>query len=73
MHSAKQKVKDAAAVAREHAEILQAKYEEKAEKAVATTVAEKEIATERRKAKEAVAKMKMHEAKADHAEDKLIA
>ncbi|KAI3453921.1 hypothetical protein Pfo_010584 [Paulownia fortunei] len=71
MHSAKQKVADAAAVAQEHAEILKAKAEEKTEVAVARTEVEKEIAHERRKAKEAEAKMKMHEAKAQHLEEKL--
>ncbi|KAL0327675.1 UNVERIFIED_CONTAM: hypothetical protein Sangu_1845500 [Sesamum angustifolium] len=72
MHSAKQKVNDAAAVVKEHAEILQAKAQEKAEKSVARTKEEKEIAHERRKVKEAEAKMKMHAAKAQHIEDKLL-
>ncbi|KAL7111958.1 hypothetical protein ACP275_05G122100 [Erythranthe tilingii] len=72
MHSAKQKAADAAAVAKEHAEIFKAQAEEKAEKAVARTKEEREIAHEMRKAKEAEAKMKMHESKAQHAEEKLL-
>ncbi|PIM97707.1 hypothetical protein CDL12_29818 [Handroanthus impetiginosus] len=71
MHSTKQKVSDAAAVAKEHVELLKAKAQEKAEKAAARTKEEKEMAHERRKAKEAEAKMKMHEAKAEHAAEKL--
>lgn len=45
----------------------------KAEKAVARTPEEKEIAHQRRKAKEAEAKMELHDAKADHAAEKLQA
>ncbi|KAL1556929.1 late embryogenesis abundant protein 6 [Salvia divinorum] len=71
MQSAKQKAADAAAVAKEHVEILRAKTQEKAEKAAAPTKEGREITHERRKAKEAEAKMKMHVAKADHAADKL--
>ena len=44
-----------------------------AEKAAAPTKEGREIAHERRKVKEAEAKMKMHTAKADHAADKLQA
>ncbi|XP_047983743.1 late embryogenesis abundant protein 6 [Salvia hispanica] len=73
MQSAKQKAADAAAVAKEHVEILRAKAQEKAEKAAAPTKEGREIAHERRKVKEAEAKMKMHTAKADHAADKLQA
>jgi len=44
-----------------------------AERAMARTKEEKEIAHQRRKAKEAEANMDMHMAKAAHAEDKLMA
>lgn len=44
-----------------------------AEKATARTKEEKEIAHERAKAKEAKAKMELHEAKARHASEKLAA
>lgn len=42
-----------------------------AEKATATTKEEKAIAHEKRKAKEAEAKMNLHEAKSEHAAEKL--
>ncbi|GER30274.1 seed maturation protein [Striga asiatica] len=71
MHSTKQKVSDAAAVAKEHVDILKAKAQEKAEKGMARSKEEKEVAHEVRKAKEAEAKMKMHETKAQNAQDKL--
>ncbi|KAL6530825.1 hypothetical protein OROGR_014685 [Orobanche gracilis] len=71
MHSTTQKVSDAAAVAKEHVDILKAKVEEKAQNVVARTKEEKEIAHELRKAKEAEAKMKMHQAKAENAEKKM--
>ncbi|XP_051119375.1 late embryogenesis abundant protein 6 isoform X2 [Andrographis paniculata] len=65
MYAAKQKAADAGAVAKEHVDIL------KAERAAARTKEGKEIAKEVRKAKEAEAKMEMHQAKAQHLEDKL--
>ncbi|KAL3499870.1 hypothetical protein ACH5RR_038963 [Cinchona calisaya] len=71
MHSVKEKVSNAAAAGKEKVDIMQAKAEEKAEKAVARTKEEKVIAEERRKAKEAEAKMKLHETKAENAADKL--
>lgn len=73
MHSVKQKAADAAAVAKEHAQIYKAQAQEKAEKATATSHEEREIIHEKRKVKEAEAKMRMHEAKAEHAADKLHA
>ncbi|XP_059302479.1 late embryogenesis abundant protein 6-like [Lycium ferocissimum] len=71
MHSVKEKVSNAAAAGKEHVDILKAKAEEKAEKAYARTREEKTIAEEVRKAKEAEAKMELHQAKARHAAEKL--
>ncbi|CAN4097823.1 unnamed protein product [Withania somnifera] len=71
MHSVKEKVSNAAAAGKEHVDILKAKAEEKAEKAVARTKEERTIAEEVRKAKEAEAKMELHQAKARHAAEKL--
>ncbi|KAH0662390.1 hypothetical protein KY284_027321 [Solanum tuberosum] len=71
MHSVKEKVSNAAAAGKEHVDILKAKAEEKAEKAVARTREEKRIAEEVRKAKEAEAKMELHQAKARHAAETL--
>ncbi|KAF5477752.1 hypothetical protein F2P56_004368 [Juglans regia] len=67
MHSAKEKLSNVASAAKEHVNICTAKVEEKAEKAAARTEKEKKIAVERRKAKEAEAKMELHQAKARHA------
>ncbi|MCD7450401.1 hypothetical protein HAX54_006034 [Datura stramonium] len=71
MHSVREKVSNAAAAGKEHVDILKAKAEEKAEKAAARTKEEKTIAEEVRKAKEAEAKMELHQAKARHAAEKL--
>ncbi|KAJ8557921.1 hypothetical protein K7X08_004687 [Anisodus acutangulus] len=71
MHSVKEKVSNAAAAGKEHVDILKAKAEEKAEKVVARTKEERTIAEEVRKAKEAEAKMELHQAKARHAAEKL--
>ncbi|PSR89229.1 Lipid II flippase [Actinidia chinensis var. chinensis] len=71
MHSAQEKLSNAASAVKEHVDIYKAKVEEKVEKATARTKEEKEIAHERRKAKEAEAKMKLHEAKAEHTAKKL--
>ncbi|OWM88289.1 late embryogenesis abundant protein 18 [Punica granatum] len=72
MQSGKQKIKDMASAAKEHVDIYEAKLEEKAEKAAARTPEEKEMAHERRKMKEAQAKMDLHQAKARHAAEKLV-
>ncbi|XP_055832081.1 late embryogenesis abundant protein 6 [Solanum dulcamara] len=71
MHSVREKVSNAAAAGKEHVDILKAKAEEKAEKAVARTREGKRIAEEVRKAKEAEAKMELHQAKARHAAETL--
>ncbi|XP_050235056.1 late embryogenesis abundant protein 18 [Mercurialis annua] len=71
MLSAKEKLSNMASAAKEHLTICQAKVEEKVEKATARTHEQKKIAKERRKAKEAQAKMELHQAKAKHAADKL--
>ncbi|CAN1256736.1 Late embryogenesis abundant protein 6 [Linum perenne] len=71
MQSAKQKISNLASAAKEHITICTAKVEEQTEKATAATSEEREIAKERRKAKEAKAKMELHEAKARHAAQKL--
>ncbi|KAL4565269.1 hypothetical protein LXL04_029357 [Taraxacum kok-saghyz] len=71
MHSVKEKVSNAASAAKAHVESYKANLEEKAEKATARTPEEKEIAHQRRKAKEAEAKMNLHVEKADHAAEKL--
>ncbi|KAI3505385.1 hypothetical protein L1887_27503 [Cichorium endivia] len=71
MHSVKEKVSNAASAAKAHVESYKANMEEKAEKATARTQEEKEIAHQRRKAKEAEAKMNLHVEKADHAAEKL--
>ncbi|KAL2544428.1 Late embryogenesis abundant protein [Forsythia ovata] len=71
MHSAKEKVSNAAAAGKEHIDICKAKAQEKAEKVAARTKEDKTISHERRKAKEAEAKMKLHEAKAEHAAEKV--
>nr|XP_043630811.1 late embryogenesis abundant protein 18 [Erigeron canadensis] len=71
MHSVKEKVSNAASAAKAHVESYKAKMEEKAEKATARTEEEKEIAHQRRKAKEAEAKMNLHVEKAEHAAEKL--
>ncbi|KAL8138747.1 hypothetical protein V2J09_004748 [Rumex salicifolius] len=73
MQGAKQKVKDMASAAKHHAQIYEAKVEEQAEKATARTREEREIATERRKVKEAEAKAELHASKAHHAAEKLEA
>ncbi|KAJ7952671.1 Seed maturation protein [Quillaja saponaria] len=71
MQSAKEKLSNMASAAKEKADIYKAKIEEKAEKATAITEEEKVIAHERRKVKEAKAKMELHEDKAQHAAEKL--
>ncbi|XP_076920673.1 late embryogenesis abundant protein 18-like [Bidens hawaiensis] len=71
MHSVKEKVSNAASAAKAHVESYKANLEEKAEKATARTQEEKDIAHQRRKAKEAEAKMNMHMEKAEHAAEKL--
>ncbi|GJT59153.1 late embryogenesis abundant protein 18 [Tanacetum coccineum] len=70
MKSVKEKVSNAASAAKAHVESYKANLEEKAEKATARTPEEREIAHQRRKAKEAEAKMNMHVEKADHAAEK---
>ncbi|KAK1374942.1 Seed maturation protein [Heracleum sosnowskyi] len=71
MHSVKEKVSNAASAGQEHVDIYKAHVQEKAEKATAGTKEEKAIAHEKRKAKEAEAKMNLHLAKSQHAADKL--
>ncbi|KAJ9536869.1 hypothetical protein OSB04_029602 [Centaurea solstitialis] len=71
MHSVKEKVSNAASSAKAHVETYKAKLEEKAENATARTHEEKEIAHQRRKAKEAEAKMNLHAEKAEHTAEKL--
>ncbi|XP_071737414.1 late embryogenesis abundant protein 18-like [Rutidosis leptorrhynchoides] len=71
MHSVKEKVSNAASAAKAHVESYKANLEEKAEKATARTQEEKEIAHQRRKAKEAEANMNLHVEKAEHAAEKL--
>ncbi|KAK3428839.1 hypothetical protein EUGRSUZ_E00290 [Eucalyptus grandis] len=73
MQSAGEKLKNVASSAKEHIDIAKAKLEEKVEKATARTPEEKEMAHQRRKAKEAEAKMELHQAKAAHAAEKLAA
>ncbi|KAK7330891.1 hypothetical protein VNO77_25097 [Canavalia gladiata] len=71
MQSSKEKLQNVAAAAKEHVDIYKAKIDEKAERATARTEEEKAIVHERAKAKEAKAKMELHEAKARHAAEKL--
>ncbi|KAL8195863.1 hypothetical protein R6Q57_025353 [Mikania cordata] len=71
MHSVKEKVSNAASAAKAHVESYKANLEEKAEKATARTQEERDIAHQRRKAKEAEAKANMHAEKAEHASEKL--
>ncbi|KAI3692054.1 hypothetical protein L6452_31863 [Arctium lappa] len=71
MHSVKEKVSNAASAAKAHVETYKANLEEKAEKATARTHEEKDIAHQRRKAKEAEANMNLHLEKAEHAAEKL--
>ncbi|XP_010270023.1 PREDICTED: uncharacterized protein LOC104606491 [Nelumbo nucifera] len=73
MQAAKEKLSNMASAAKERACIYKAKAEEKVEKAAARTKEEKEIARERRKAKEAQAKMELHQEKAKHKEERLNA
>ncbi|KAF7809991.1 seed maturation protein [Senna tora] len=70
MQSSKEKLSNMASAAKQHVDIYKAKIDEKAEKATARTGEEKVIAHERAKAKEAKAKMELHEAKARHAAEK---
>ncbi|XXG75743.1 hypothetical protein AAC387_Pa08g0251 [Persea americana] len=65
MQAPKEKVSDMASAAKERIVHHKAKVEEKVEKAASRT-GEKEIAEERRKAKEEEAKMELHESKAHH-------
>ncbi|CAK7356164.1 unnamed protein product [Dovyalis caffra] len=71
MQAAKKKISNFASVAKERMTICKAKVEEQAELATARTAEEKELARERRKAKEAQAKLELHQAKAKHAAEKL--
>ncbi|XP_042488746.1 late embryogenesis abundant protein 18-like [Macadamia integrifolia] len=70
MRAAKEKVSDMASAAKEHINIGGAKAEENAERAAGV---DKDVAEERRKVKEAQAKMELHEAKAEHRADRLDA
>ncbi|PIA39890.1 hypothetical protein AQUCO_02600383v1 [Aquilegia coerulea] len=73
METVKEKVSNAAAVAKEKAKLYEAKVQEKAETATAKTREEKELAHERRKAKEAEAKMELHQTKAEIIAERLNA
>ncbi|KAI9176378.1 hypothetical protein LWI28_002069 [Acer negundo] len=73
MQPIKEKVSNTASSGKAHVDIYKAKAEEKVEKAAARTEEEKEIAHHLRKAKEAQAKMELHNSKAQHAADKLRA
>ncbi|XP_059658767.1 late embryogenesis abundant protein 18-like [Cornus florida] len=83
MYSAKEKVSNAASVAKEKVDKYKAKVEEKLKgfysfddalnKSTARTKEEEEIAHQERKAKEAEAEMRMHDAKFEHAAEKLQA
>ncbi|XP_042488748.1 late embryogenesis abundant protein 18-like [Macadamia integrifolia] len=70
MRAVKEKVSNMASAAKEHINICGAKPEEKAERAAGV---DEGIAEERRKVKEAQAKMELHEAKAEHRADRLDA
>ncbi|CAL5359623.1 unnamed protein product [Camellia sinensis] len=85
MHSAKEKVSNVVSEAKGKLDETKAKAEEKlprveelppesslsVEKATARTTEEERMAEEKRRAKEGEAKMGLHEAKAEHAADKL--
>ncbi|KAG5540091.1 hypothetical protein RHGRI_020355 [Rhododendron griersonianum] len=58
MHTAKEKISNMASAAKAHVDISKAKVEEK------------HVVEEQRKAKEAEAKMRLHEEKAEHAAEK---
>ncbi|XP_030533534.1 late embryogenesis abundant protein 6 [Rhodamnia argentea] len=70
MQSAEEKLKNVASSTKEQINKAKAKIEEKVEKAAARTPEEKEMAHERRKAREAKAKMELHHAKAKHVGEK---
>ncbi|PPS02862.1 hypothetical protein GOBAR_AA17801 [Gossypium barbadense] len=59
----KEKISNMASTAKEHVNIGKAQLEEKLEKASASTEEQKELAHERKKAKEARAKMELHQDK----------
>ncbi|KAI7989872.1 Late embryogenesis abundant protein 6 [Camellia lanceoleosa] len=71
MQSAKEKVSNVASEAKGKLDETKAKAEEKVGKATARTTEEERMAEEKRRAKEGEAKMGLHEAKAEHAADKL--
>ncbi|GMQ04393.1 hypothetical protein CsSME_00049825 [Camellia sinensis var. sinensis] len=71
MHSAKEKVSNVVSEAKGKLDETKAKAEEKVEKATARTTEEERMAEEKRRAMEGEAKMGLHEAKAEHAADKL--
>ncbi|CAL5441501.1 unnamed protein product [Camellia sinensis] len=71
MHPAKEKVSNVVSEAKGKLDETKAKAEEKVEKATARTTEEERMAEEKRRAKEGEAKMGLHEAKAEHAADKL--
>ncbi|KAL4324447.1 hypothetical protein GQ457_11G021060 [Hibiscus cannabinus] len=73
MQTAKEKISNMTSSAKEHVNIGKAKVEEKLEKAAATTEEEKRLAHERKEAKEARAKMELHQDKVKHLEGKLRA
>ncbi|XP_039057300.1 late embryogenesis abundant protein 18-like [Hibiscus syriacus] len=71
MQTVKEKIGNMSSSAKEHVSTGKAKVEEKLEKAAATTEDEKKLAHERKKAKEARAKMELHQDKVKHLEEKL--
>ncbi|XVE57463.1 hypothetical protein DITRI_Ditri04bG0092600 [Diplodiscus trichospermus] len=73
MQKVKEKISNMASSVKEHINIGKAEAEEKLEKAAARTEEEKKLAHERKKAKEARAKMELHQDKVGHAEERLRA
>ncbi|KAG4134777.1 hypothetical protein ERO13_D08G178000v2 [Gossypium hirsutum] len=73
MHTMKEKISNMASSAKEHVNIGKAQLEEKLEKASASTEEQKELAHERKKAKEARAKMELHQDKVKHIQEKMRA
>ncbi|KAK4793572.1 hypothetical protein SAY86_024007 [Trapa natans] len=70
MRSAEEKLKNMASTAKKNVKVFEAKFDEK-ECFFTNFTWEKQMAHERRKAKEAHAKMELHQAKVRHADAKL--
>ncbi|XVF13607.1 hypothetical protein REPUB_Repub08aG0222000 [Reevesia pubescens] len=71
MYKVKEKISNMASSVKEHMNIGKAQVEEKLEKATARTEEDKKLAHERKKAKEARAKMELHQDKVRHVEERL--